>query len=270
MPQVDAAQNPALANALINQAVGDTADDIATPELYSGIVELPGGWLDPQGNLHKEAEVRELTGADEEAMGKAMIKGTGIDWNRMFKVIMERGVVKLGDRAPTPKDLESLLYGDRDAILLGIRIATYGNEHPANIICPLCGRSSDVAFELDKDIPYRKLEDPANIWRKVTLRNGRVAEIRLVTVADQAAATADMRVGNAQMTTILLSRCVRSIDGEPHLGEQDMQKMGAGDRKILNTYLMDKAPGPRMGEVVVSCPQCNEESSIAISMTELF
>lgn len=269
MPQVDATSNPGLANSLVSQALS-TTEETPVPEIYSGIVELPGGWLDPQGNLQTTAEVRELTGADEEAMGKAMIKGTGIDWNRMFKVIMERGVVKLGDRVPTAKDLESLLYGDRDAILLGIRIATYGRDHPANITCPLCLRSSDVVFELDTDIPTRKLDDPMVIYRKVKLRGDHSAEIRLVTVADQAFATADMRVGNAQMTTLLLSRCVKTIDGQEHLGEQTMQAMGAGDRKILNTYLMEKAPGPRLGEVVVSCPQCNEESSIAISMTELF
>ena len=74
-------------------------------------VDLPGGYLNFDGKLITTAEVRELTGADEEAIAKAGSTA------KSLHVLLERGLVKLGDKEATKDDIDLLLSGDRDAIL---------------------------------------------------------------------------------------------------------------------------------------------------------
>ena len=122
---ISAAANPALANNLIQKALTEEPKQ-KLPEVVppsDTIVELPGGYLNAAGEVIKFAEVRELNGKDEEAISKT---------NNMAKallIILQRGTVTIGDEEATDKVLDSLLVGDRDALLLGILKAKIGRAH---------------------------------------------------------------------------------------------------------------------------------------------
>jgi hypothetical protein len=243
---------------------------VEAPEVYPTTLTLPGGWLDPSANFCRDAEVRELTGADEEAISRVVVKGgdqSALNW---MNKIVELGVVSIGGQKPDAKGIRRLLTGDRDALFLAIRKATYGTDYETTLLCPMCGRESGVVFELDEDVKTKVIEDGDQLWRKVNLRHGRVAEVRLVTVEDQYAAFAEAAWTEPERNTVLLATCVRSINGRPILGQQDMRAMGSADRKTLLDYLMNNQPGPMLGEVVAECPKCNQESTITLSMAAMF
>lgn len=254
-------------NTQIQQAL---ADEVRPPEEYPTTAELPGGWLSTDGRAHRNAVVRELTGADEETLGRVWTKNDDLVAIRWANTLAQLGTVSIGGEPLERSDWDRMLIGDRDALLLAIRIATYGPDYETSIACPKCSKDSDVVFELDKDIKYRRLEDPELIYRKVELRHGRIAEVRLTNVADQAACYADSSWTPSEMNTVLLSHTVRSIDAEPVLGPQAMLKLGAADRKILTDYLAETGPGPLLGEVVAECPKCGQESPIALNVSLLF
>lgn len=255
----------------IRHAEGLLQDLTATqvPEPPACLVSLPGGFVDPEGAVIRDVLVRELTGQDEEQIARVANKQGQIDLVRMLETIYELGTVKIGTLDANRSLLNSLLVGDKDAILLGIRIATFGPDYETRIGCPKCGEESDVVFELLADVPERKLEDPENIYRTVKLRNGS-AEVRLPTVGDQSYATDDPKRTVPEANTRLLGRCVKTINGKLTRGEQSVRDLGLQDVRTLLKHINDTVPGPRMGEVKVECPACKEESQFTLSMPALF
>ena len=77
---ISAAANPALANNLINEAMTEKAApaEVKITPPSDNIVTLPGGYITPAGDVVMEAEVKELTGSDEEAIARASNVGKAI------------------------------------------------------------------------------------------------------------------------------------------------------------------------------------------------
>jgi hypothetical protein len=148
---ISAAQDPALATKLAAEAIAEATQEVASseePRLTlppDTSVTLPGGLLDPILGIVNTAEVRELNGADEEAVAKVN------DVPKSLMVILERGTVKIGDEKATKADLDALLAGDRETLLLAIRKVTFGSEiklGPGE--CPECGEEQTFNIDLDK------------------------------------------------------------------------------------------------------------------------
>jgi hypothetical protein len=116
---VSAVNNAALANDLVQKALTETApvehNDVTLPS--ETLVDLPGGLIF-NGEVIKTAEVRELNGRDEEAIGR---QGASA---RIWNTILTRAVVSIGNLPASEDLLDKMLVGDRDALLLGIFRAT--------------------------------------------------------------------------------------------------------------------------------------------------
>ncbi len=108
-------------------AMEEPAVAISTRAPASNEVTLVTGFINKAGETVKVAEVKELNGSDEEAIAKAGSSGKALN------VILQRGLVSLGDTPATKEDLDSLVAGDRDAILLGIRRVTFGETVSLNV-----------------------------------------------------------------------------------------------------------------------------------------
>lgn len=244
------------------------AQEVAFPEPSDCLVDLPGGWLDSGGTVHHKALIRELTGADEEALSRATKKGGNFDPGIFLGVALQRSLVSIDGIPADDVMRNSLLIGDRDAILLGVRIATYGGDYETSVTCSSCGKESGVVVELEKDVQTRKSEASA-WWRNVPLRKGE-AILHLVTVADQTMALSDDARTGAEVDTIIMSRVVKEINGAPVLGERSLLEAPAGVRRSIAKYLVDNQPGPQLGEVKGSCPACKADINISLSLPALF
>jgi hypothetical protein len=245
------------------------AQEPVVPDHPDTIFDLPGGLLDASGDVLKQVIIKELTGADEEALSRATRKGGVFDPFVYIRAVVERGVESIGGRPANPDMLDRLYIGDRDAIALMVRIATYGGDYEMHYVCPRCSHEGDVVVELDKDIPSRSLDSP-EWWRTIDLPRGRKAIAHLVTVADQTVAMSDDARTNAEVDTVIFSRVVKELDGQIALGEQTFRDAKAGDRKAIRNFLVKTQPGPQMGEVKGECPACNEELPLPLSLPALF
>lgn len=228
-------------------------------------VSLPGGIIGQDGALVKYAEVRELTGLDEEAISKAGSVG------RALTVILERGVVSIGSAPVTKADLDRLLIGDRDALLLGIRRVTFGDTVDFSFQCPTCSTELDVSLNLDTDVPVKEMEDPINdrVFTYMSKTRGPIV-LNLPTGSVQKKLVESTDKTLAEMNTIILGGCIRSVNGEPSLGVATALKLGLADRDELIAELVKRAPGPRLGEVTTTCEACAGEIALPLSLADLF
>ena len=138
----------ALVNKFAQQAMEEPESLIKTRAPSSPEITLPGGFIE-NGELITTVEVRELNGADEEAISKASSTG------KAFNALLQRGLIKIGSRAAQPDDLDKLLSGDRDAILIGIRRVTFGDTLNFKIQCGNCAAEQDASVDLVKDVPVK-------------------------------------------------------------------------------------------------------------------
>jgi hypothetical protein len=256
---------PALVPTIVSEA-----QEVPIPEPSDGICDLPGGFLDVDGTVHKSVQIRELTGADEEALARATRKGGTFDPFLYIRTVVKRCLEAVGSLQVTDQILDRMLIGDRDWIALHIRIASYGNEYEIKLTCPRCAHEWDAAVELNRDITCKNLPDPEVWFRDIELPKGRKAIAHLVTVADQTVALADDARTGAEIDTVLLARVVKEIDGQPVIGEQTFRDAKAADRKAITKYLADTQPGPNFREVKGECPACNEELNVPLSLPALF
>jgi hypothetical protein len=263
--------DPTTLNTLAAQAMAapapvreTTTVDESSLELPDLFVELPGGYLGDDVRLVTEAEIRELNGHDEEAIAKSK------DMARALLTILERGTVKIGDEKATRKVMDGLLMGDRDALLLAIYRATFGNKVPVERACTSCLETQTLTVDLVKDVPMVKFEDAmADRFFTVKCRVGEVYCTLPSGVTHREMLTnTDHSV--AEMNTKLLAACIQTINGLPALGEADAKKLGIKDRGLITEEIGKRNPGPRLDKVQKACPSCGDTMEVPLSITALF
>ncbi len=246
------------------QAMEEPEKVIETRAPSESEVDLPGGFIGVNREVILTAEVRELNGMDEELIAKA---GSSA---KAFNVLLQRGLVKLGSEDVTKDQIDSLLSGDRDAILIAIRRATFGNTLDLNINCPSCNAPQTTSIDLVDDVPVKRLEDPiADRTFYVETKKGPVG-VALPTGVVQKRLVDNMDKSIAEMNTVLLAGCILSVNGSPSSGASTALALGMADRTKVLDAITDRNPGPRLGEVKKACQACNEDIELPLSLTDLF
>ena len=109
---------------------------------------LPKGYLDLEGNLHREGVMRLATAADE----ILPLRDTRVQANPAYLavILLSRVVTRLGTLSPiNPKVIEGLFAGDL-AYLQDFYNRINGNgTNAVKVVCPHCQRS----FEMEPERP---------------------------------------------------------------------------------------------------------------------
>lgn len=246
------------------------APSIAAPD--PGFVTLPAGLEvvnDGVKTVEQDAEVRELTGEDEEFVDRVRRGNPG----QLVSALLERGVVSIGGR-PAPKHvLRNLLVGDAQALLVALRVATYGDEFSyEGIVCPSCGEEFDLTFTAD-EIPTVKSEGKRAF--DVHLRNGKIAHCRLLRLGDVESLPAEGT--KAEYNTVLLSKVVLSLEdpagnlvGVSGSPDKARSLSLADRRKILVALGEQGIAGPDLEGMSVTHETCRKEVSLPLTVGDLF
>lgn len=265
---IDAASNPDLANRMIQDVMNSI--DVEEPRQETEIIPppdteltLPGGYFSPLTGLVKDAEVRELTGRDEEQMAKARNMGT------LLGTILSRGVVRIGESKPDKDVLDGLLAGDREFLLLRIFSATFGDEINSEIVCSNCGKTVPLALKISSDVPVRTLEEASDRVFEVDCQVGPV-KVELPTGYTQKELYAASGKSWAELSTILLANTVTDINGHRVLNPQQILDLPIRDRRKIAEEISKRNPGPLFGEIKKSCPECQEEMEVPLNLASLF
>lgn len=257
--------DPNVVSQYAEELTKDPSSEVKTVAPSNSSVILPGGFISKDGSLIKYGEVRELTGVDEEAISKAGSPG------KALAAMLQRGVTSIGTTPAEKSDLDQLLSGDRDALLIGIRRVTFGDTIEFSLRCPHCKTDLEIVVDLLKDIPVKGLEDPINdrTFTYMSKKNGAIV-VSLPTGAVQKKLVENSDKTASELNTILLSGCVKSVNGEPALGASTALTLGMADREGIINEILEKNPGPRLGEVTTTCEACGEVIPTPLSLADLF
>lgn len=267
--KLKAQANPDLANKLAEEAMKPSEQEVATTAPKANVmlppdteVKLLGGLLDPFNGMIETAEVRELTGVDEELIAKLNDPG------KALLTILERATLKIGDEPATKELLDAMYAGDREMILLAIRIATFGSDvklGPGN--CPDCGVEQIYEINLKDDVPLKKLDGDREFT--VSCKVGEVV-VTLPTGSAQKALVTSTNKTTAELDTVLLKHCIKSINGQPVLNPESVRNLSLKDRRDILEEITNRNPGPQLSEIKKSCQSCGSEVSLPLTLADLF
>ena len=266
---INASTNPASANKAVADAMALAEQEAVVQVKKEPLtlpsateVELLGGFYDPFEGTSMTAEIRELNGVDEEAISK--IADTG----KALLEILERGTVSIGSNPATKEVLDLLLAGDREMILLAIRKATFGSDIKLGPgACPKCNTEQLFDIDLNTDVPLKKLEGDREFTVSTSL--GEVL-VSLPNGATQKELVSGVSKTSAELDTILLRKCIISINDMPIMSADQVRKLSIKDRRKLVDEITTRNPGPQLSELKKPCASCGQEVPLPLTLADLF
>lgn len=230
-------------------------------------VELLYGYKDSDGIIHKEAEIREMTGVDEEDVQRPENRS---NIGRVVTTILKNCVVRIGtyeksEVKPTQWEniMKDLFIGDRDLLLMKIREFTYGEDIEIPFRCPACRQEGKHIMEWD-EVKIEPLKcDPYavefELKKGVPDANGERVKhglLRMPKGIDQELLDSIAKKNMGQANTSLITRCVTSL-GDIKLSSNTFKQMVGPDREKIVDTIADNAFGPNF-RVEIDCPSCGE------------
>jgi len=105
-------------------------------------VELPSkGLYYPEGHPLKgksSIEIKHMTAKDEDILSSPSLLREGVALDRMLNnIIIDKQI-----------NIDSILIGDKNAILIAARKTGYGNVYQTEVVCPNCGKKDTHEFGL--------------------------------------------------------------------------------------------------------------------------
>ena len=238
-------------------------------------VPLPsGGRIYPPGHaLHaaSRVEFRAMTAREEDIlMSRAYItKGTVI--TELIKSCLLNKSVNVND----------MVSGDRNALMVAIRVSGYGREYNPVFNCPSCGVQNELHVDLASlDIKPLKLEvgsEFANLFYfDLPMTKKRIGFKFLTGEEEEKILQAlEMKkkkgIQNENLITTRLLSSIVEINGVTDRGQiaKFVQFMPARDSLALRKYIDENEPGVDM-TVEFMCQSCDHVADIALPMGPTF
>lgn len=238
---------------------------------------LPGGYVDRNGAVHRDAFLSPLTGQEEELLagsGKGSIAS-------LVTAILKRCVISIGTFGPlTDEVARDLLVADRQYLLLKLREVTFGENVQTTIFCPWpgCGQKVDISFSL-KDIPIEESADKGPVYT-VALSpeeavSGGLGEgytqiaFRLPNGGDQEALSSIIVENEALALTRLLERCIQKIGPVENPENELIAQISPAARMEIENQMDKVAPKVNL-TMGTKCPECGREFSLPFELQDFF
>ena len=254
----------------INAASADSAPSM-NPSLNEPVHLLRGVMQEKDGEVewHDLAVVKELTGADEEALDQVS-KKKNLSYTEYMDAILKRSVVSIGalDVQAHPQVLDKLILADRNILFLAIVKATYGRTRTVRAVCSACDTSNDIDIELDEDF---KIEVPDFDLRKpieVETHKG-TFQVRLPNGEDLIESQ-NKGSTSTETNTYILARTIVFDEGMETVDKVEFAKnLNVAVRRDLINALLDVEAGPDLEGVDTQCASCGEELPILLDWVSL-
>ena len=239
------------------------------------VVPLPSGGItyDVEDPLHGQntLEIKSMTAKDEDILtSRALIKKGTVITHLLKSCIMNKGV-----------DPGKMLSGDRNAVMIALRVTGYGPEYKVEVDCPECGERSKQEFDLS-EMPIKALElQPvavgANVFEFKLPVTKMPVRFKFLTGADEqemmTIAERKKKKGFSGETAVTarLSACLIEVNGIKDKVKIDnfVRNMPARDSLALRKYLDDNEPGIDM-KSWMDCPHCTATSEVNLPLGASF
>ena len=239
----------------------------AVPLPSSGVVYPADSPLHGQETI----EIRAMTARDEDILtSRALIKkGTVI--TELLKQCMVNKTV----------NVDQMISGDRNAVMVALRVTGYGTGYNVEVNCPQCSENSKQEFNL-AELPIKRLSvQPvaagANVFEFTLPVTKKPIRFKFLTGQDET----DMLVmqermkkrgmGADQLVTQRLQHQVLQVAGIDDKTKIQLfiRNMPARDSLALRRHIDDNEPGIDM-KAWMDCPHCLETSEVRLPMGATF
>ena len=244
-------------------------------EVPTEVVPLPsGGAVYPAESpmhLKEVVAIRAMTAREEDILtSKALIKkGT------VISALLKSAIVDDGF------DPDQMLSGDRNAVMIALRITGYGSNYKAEVDCPACGERSKQDFDLG-ELPIKRLDiqpvsPGANLFEVELPVTKKKARFKFLTGNDELelSATQEKRKKLGQtsdnLVTTRLQYALQSVDGitDKNKIQFFIRNMPAKDSLFLRRFIDENEPGVEM-KGWMDCPSCLEHSEVRLPLGASF
>lgn len=243
-------------------------------EIPAETIPLPSnGLCYPEGHpLHlvETIDIRPMTAREEDILtSKALIKkGT---------VITELIKSCLIDKAIDP---DTMISGDRNAVMTALRITGYGSDYTVGVTCPDCGEESKQEFDLAA-LPIKRLTGEAigndNLFEFELPFCKKPIQFKFMTGADEAYMQKmqnqkkKKQLGQDSLITDRYKHQVTSVAGITDKTKISffIRNMPAKDSRALRNYMDEIEPGIEM-KAWMDCPNCLETSEVRLPLGASF
>ncbi len=241
-------------------------------------VDLPsGGRFYAEGHpLHNEStiEIKQMTAKEEDILTSRSLLKKGIALDRVLRnVIIDKRI-----------DVNTLLIGDKNAIVVATRVTGYGNEYTTNVTCPSCGVNQDFTFDLNdaqvigpEDLDSRDIVNNGDGTFNIVLEKSNLAvtfklltgreEKRLLKLSENKKTKKE----GEKNITLQLSTIIHEVNGDddPKLIDYVVQNLPSSDSRQLR--LAYKASNPDLDLTQeFECSECDYEQDMEVPLTADF
>jgi len=244
-------------------------------EIPVELVPIPSKGLiyNPESSLYKKEslKIKAMTAREEDILSSAALikEGTVLD-HLIDSCVME------------DLDMKDMIMGDRNALMLAIRITGYGPDYPVRSTCDKCGTQNKFNVDLTSIAIKRLSIEPIEIGRNLfaytlpvtkkkilfkfpTLKDERDRSIREKTLKSHIQSLVESNVtGNLELA-------IQQIDDitDRNKIKHFIMNMPAYDSRSLRKFVRDSEPGMDM-TCSFKCSNCNHENSAGIPVTSEF
>lgn len=178
-------------------------------------------------------------------------------------------------------DVMNMIAGDRNALMISMRITGYGSDYPVTHICQNCGRKNDVNVKLSELSIKRLPEDPAeagkNLFSYTLPVTGKQVLFKFLTANDEKEENIKKErmktagIDQANSVTSFLASTIVSVDGVADKNKINhfVKNMPAKDSRSLRLHIKKLEPGIDMSWEY-KCTSCGAENGFGIPITTEF
>ena len=244
-------------------------------EIPQESVPLPSrGVIYPvDGPLHGQEtiDIKPMTAREEDILtSRAYIKSGTVLSKLLSSCIVNKSI-----------NPDALISGDRNALLVSLRITGYGADYDVEVDCPECGTRSKQTFDLSQ-LQIKRLEiEPViqgdNIFEVKLPVTKKSVRVKFLTGHDER----EMMITNERkkksgmkVETSITDRLMRSIVSVEGITDRNkigffVKNMPARDSLSLRKFLDNNEPGILM-KSWMTCPSCHEQSEVGLPMGASF
>lgn len=174
-------------------------------------------------------------------------------------------------------DPDSLISGDRNAIMTAIRVTGYGADYTVDVDCPACGEKSKQNFKLTelgiKRLEIAPVESGKNVFEFKLPVSGKTINFKFLTGKDEQEITvmSERKKKQGQQSDNLVTQklmySVVSVDNitDKTKVQSFIRNMPAKDSLALRKFMDAHEPGIDM-KSWMDCPSCDESSEVRLPL----
>jgi hypothetical protein len=240
-------------------------------------VPLPSkGLVYPDGPLHmaETVDIRPMTAREEDIlMNRTLVRKGTVVTELIKSCVIDKNI-----------DVNSMISGDRNALMVAVRITGYGADYSPKVTCPACEVQQEWSLNLEslpvKELDLEKLKQVSpgqNAFEFLLPLSKKTVVFKFLTGREEEKMLQDIEarrkkgIVQENLVTTKLMNCIVAIEGNTERGfiNQFCQFMPARDSLALRKVMDEGEPGVDMSSDF-TCNSCGHQEVIAVPLGASF